>query len=111
MEGGGQRGADGAWFEGAPGHLSEDGGEEKRVRVAHQRDGSRRVGTELLFQTLRRLHAGESAAQDNDPLYHRLSQRRRYGRWAAHALSAVSQSLCEEATRRAVRHPADTSRR
>src|SRR5260370_18896432 len=109
MQAAAQRRTDMAWFKSAPGHLSEHGGEEKRIRIAHQRDGSRRVGTELLFETVRRLHAGESAAQDNDPFYHRLSLRRRYGLWAEHAFSDVAQSLGEEAKRRAVQHPADKS--
>src|SRR5271155_1642522 len=98
-----------AGFEAAPRHFREHRSKKKSVCVAHQGDEDRAVRTESLFQTLRRPHAAESAAQDHDPFCYRRRLQSGFRLRAEHMLCDITEALGDEAERGAVQHPANQS--
>src|SRR3984885_9379553 len=98
-----------AGFEAAPRHFREHRSKKKSVCVAHQGDEDRAVRTESFFQTLRRPHAAESAAQNHDPFCYRRHLEPGFWFRAEHMLCDITEALGDEAERGTVQHPANQS--
>src|ERR1700689_4834966 len=98
-----------AGFEAAPRHFREHRSKKKSVRVAHQGDEDRAVRAESFFQTLCRLHAAESSAQDYDPFCYRRHLQLGFWLRTENVLRDIAEALGDEAERGAVQYPANQS--
>jgi hypothetical protein len=99
-----------AWLQTGARNLGQHRREEKRIRVAHKRDGYGRVFAKLFFQTGGRSHAGKASPENDNPFPGARIRRHNVCLWTKSRSCKITKALGQATQRASIQNPTDQSR-